>query len=687
MRNSDIHTAAEVERLRRVQEATLRMALVPELDPLMETIVAIVSEYTYGSRVVLLLQDDESPGQLQLGTINVRPNAATDYQRLKRAAIIDTGQGADDGVVGYWLRGEPCAVLSADDDVGGSLVGALVSVAEFERFYSLPLLPGDQLVGVLVIEVAPGVVFESFDCELLDMLAENIAVVLHNTSQHKQAVEQLAASMHEMNMLQQIDRELNDTIHLPTVFDMTLDWALRFTNASAATLALYDANSDTLRTHIEYGYPADYTGKASTAQIAERVAHSGRVEVVTDETVSSDERRFRSQMAVPVLREDRVVAVIALESRKANAFRQEHIDFVTKLANRAGVAIDNARLYDATVREREKLTHILGSIADIVVIVAPDGRILIISRSAISALNLQAGTDYTRQPFTEVIGFQPLAEFYRRAIESNDGMDEEFILPNGRVYYTRATPQPGIGCTIVMQDITPFKEMDRLKSELIATVSHDLKQPLGVMRGYLDLLQMKNEFDQSSMNFVSMIEGAIDNMRQLIDDLLDLARIESGGDLDLKPVLLPLVLRKCIETNKPAADKKSMTVINEVATDLPLIHGEQPRLAQIFNNLIGNAIKYTPTGGTVIVQAESRGPTVRVTVQDNGLGISPEDQAHIFDRFYRVRRPETEKIDGTGLGLAIVKRLVEAHHGRIRVESELGEGTTFHVTLPVYTLM
>jgi signal transduction histidine kinase len=125
-----------------------------------------------------------------------------------------------------------------------------------------------------------------------------------------------------------------------------------------------------------------------------------------------------------------------------------------------------------------------------------------------------------------------------------------------------------------------------------------------------------------------------------------------------------------------------MAVIVDLPDDLAAVRGERARLRQIFDNLISNAIKYTPPEGTVKIFAESRGITLRISVQDNGLGISPEDQAHIFDRFYRVRRPETDSIDGTGLGLAIVKTLVEAHHGKIGLESRLGEGSTFYVTLP-----
>jgi two-component system phosphate regulon sensor histidine kinase PhoR len=125
-----------------------------------------------------------------------------------------------------------------------------------------------------------------------------------------------------------------------------------------------------------------------------------------------------------------------------------------------------------------------------------------------------------------------------------------------------------------------------------------------------------------------------------------------------------------------------MDLITDLPSGLPPVRGEHFRLSQIFNNLIGNAVKYTPPSGEVRIIAEERGSTVHVTIQDNGLGISPEDQAHIFDRFYRVRRPETDSIDGTGLGLAIVKTLVEAHDGEIGLESHLGQGSSFYVTFP-----
>jgi signal transduction histidine kinase len=446
-----------------------------------------------------------------------------------------------------------------------------------------------------------------------------------------------------------------------------------------------------LRLTANYGFELSPSEKEALIKnfsggITHRVARTGRLEVIPDVSQDNDYIRvannIKSQLAVPIMREDRVVAVMTLESKKLNGFTDSHIEFVQKLATRAAVAIDNARLFNETVREREKLSHILSNIADVVIVVGTDNKIVLINQSALAALRLYPDKSYTGQLFTEAIEHSGLLDVYRRAKELNEGLIEELTLFNERTYYTNLTIHEGIGWIIVLQDITPFKEMDKLKSELIATVSHDLKQPLSVMTGYLDLLEMKNVFDEQSANFVSMIDRSIKNMRQLIDDLLDLARIESGVELEFAPVPIKPLLEECVELARPAAQNKHMAVIVDLPDDLAAVRGERARLRQIFDNLISNAIKYTPPEGTVKIFAESRGITLRISVQDNGLGISPEDQAHIFDRFYRVRRPETDSIDGTGLGLAIVKTLVEAHHGKIGLESRLGEGSTFYVTLP-----
>lgn len=673
--------------LRKVHDATIEMALETEFSALIPRMIRLLGDLTAYGRVVVLIMDEDDIS-LKLGGISSPIPEATESNLRDR--FVNTYNMHTDDVLGAWLANQPI-LWSDTTTMPASRVTELLEIIGFSTFYGVPMVAMNRLIGAIVIELEEGAAVSDADQELLDMFARSAAVILQNARLHNRTVEKLASHMNEMSILGQIDQELNETIDLPVVFNLTLDWALRFTNANMANIALYDEDTDNLRTMLNYGYDKaddelEILRENHHRTVTYRVARTGRVEVMPDVTQDPDlawiETGIQSQMAVPVTREDRVIGVITLESRKVNGFTDAHISFVQTLANRASVAIDNARLYDETVREREKLSHILRSIGDVVVVIDREGRVLLMSKSAISVLELKADVDYTGSAFLDVIQFQPVKDIYLQAIRQQEAADQEIQLPNDRVYATTVTPQSGIGFLIVMQDITLFKEMDRLKSELIATVSHDLKQPLGVMRGYLDLLQMTNEFDEKSLNFITMIDRSIMNMRQLIDDLLDLARIESGLTLEFHPVGLRGVLTECIDANEPTARSKNMTIIRHLPDRVPLVSGEAFRLQQIFNNLISNAVKYTPPDGEVIVSIEDRGATVRISVQDNGIGITPEDQARVFERFYRVRRPETDSIDGTGLGLAIVKSLVEAHHGKIRLESELGKGTTFYVTLP-----
>jgi signal transduction histidine kinase len=297
----------------------------------------------------------------------------------------------------------------------------------------------------------------------------------------------------------------------------------------------------------------------------------------------------------------------------------------------------------------------LRNITNIVIVVDSDNRITLMNDTAHLALQLAMGQDFEGQLFPEIITLAKLQDLYREALESGEEVSGEVELPNKHIYHTNISRHAGVGYIIVMQDITYFKETDRLKTELVATVSHDLKQPLSVMRGYLDLLRMVNQFDDRSLGYVNSLEYAFGNMRQLIDDLLDIANIEAGLKLEMDEINMGDVLSRCMKNNEQNASAEAITLSLRLPAVMPKVTGDPARLEQIFNNLINNAIKYTQPEGWVKIHTEVRQTILRVIVQDNGMGIGPEDQSQIFERFYRVRRPETDSIDGTGLGLAIVK--------------------------------
>jgi signal transduction histidine kinase len=683
LRQANSELKSQVEQLLTMNRIAFALGTTQDFDTSLKQLAAQIAQYTGGDQIVVLVADEQDANLIFGGASS---HASDKQPRLESIRI--PLEDATEPIVVSWKAGQPYLAEPI-----GPTPSSIVEVLEVSSFYTVPLIVENSLIGVLIVDNPnTGAPPSEITRRTLVGLADSAAIALQNARLHHKTVQELADNMREMYILRQIDKELNENIDLNRVFEMTLDWALRFTHAQYASLALYHESTDELRFIVDYGYdiPPEQIAdirKQNGAGIVQRVARSGYSEVVPDVSMDKDYVRIagntRSQLCMPVMREDGVIAVISLESRKLNGFTEAHLDFVAKLANRAGVAIDNARLLDEAVREREKLSHILSNTADVVIVVGTDGRLMLINEAALAALRLYPNERYEGRQMADIFTDSPLLDVYEHARQQDENRVREVVLPSGRIFHTSIKSHDGIGWIIVMHDITPFKEMDRLKTELIQTVSHDLKQPLGVMNGYIELLMMQQAVAQQGMNGVNMIRRAIQNMRQLIDDLLDMAKIESGIKLNIQPLSMSEIVAECVETIQPNADNKSMTIQNEVSDDLPLVLGDHNRLVQIFTNLIGNGVKYTPPSGTVHIYAEVRGNNLRVSVQDNGMGISPEDQVHVFDRFYRVRRPETDGIEGTGLGLAIVKSLVEGHNGEIGLESRLGEGSTFYVTLPL----
>jgi signal transduction histidine kinase len=680
----------QIAELNAINRITLRLGTSLDFDVFLKELISAIIDFVQCERVLILISDEQN-ALLEYGLCNFQMNTHEKQFRLENIRL-HIYEPDEHSIVQSWLHGETVLVQNNDRQNHPSFV-TLIDSVESTDFLSKPLIYGNQLIGVVIIDnQVSGQPIRQEQKTALDILTQNAALPFQNARLHHKTVQELADNMREMYIMRQIDKELNDTIDLNHVFEMTLDWALRFTNAQASSLALFDQDQGELTFLFEYGYdmPSEQMAlvrKENGSGITERVARSGYAEVVPDVSMDPGFVRFKntthSQMAVPVMREDRVIAVITLDSKKLNGFTDAHLDFVQKLATRAGVAIDNARLYEEAIREREKLSQILNNTADIVIVIGPDDRIILINQSALGALQLYANEDYTKRLVVEVFEDNPLLRSFQQAKLLGDNYTTEIVMPSGRVFHANMHSFEGIGWIVVLHDITPFKEMDRLKSELIATVSHDLKQPLSVMNGYIELMLMQQVVTAQGMNAIHMIRRAMQNMRQLIDDLLDLAKIESGITLDLEPVQISQTIYECLDQIRPFAQNKSIDLINQVSADLPNVLADHARLHQILSNLISNAIKYTAPNGWAKIMAEQRNNSIRISIQDNGMGISPEDQIHVFERFYRVRRPETDSIEGTGLGLAIVRSLVELHNGQIGVESKLGEGSTFFVILPV----
>jgi two-component system NtrC family sensor kinase len=239
-----------------------------------------------------------------------------------------------------------------------------------------------------------------------------------------------------------------------------------------------------------------------------------------------------------------------------------------------------------------------------------------------------------------------------------------------------------VGQAVVMQDITHFKELDRIKSDFVSVVSHDLRSPLTAILGYVELLHRVGPINEVQTEFISRVRNNVNQITALIGDLLDLGRIEAGFDREMEVYHLTSLIRDVAEGLRPAGAEKGQRLELRLAPHLPPSWGNTLRLHQAVSNLVGNAIKYTPEGGSVTVEAQQKADQLTLRVSDTGIGIALADQPYIFDKFYRAEAVANSH-QGTGLGLAIVKSVIERHKGRIWVESEPGKGSVFTVVLPL----
>lgn len=283
-----------------------------------------------------------------------------------------------------------------------------------------------------------------------------------------------------------------------------------------------------------------------------------------------------------------------------------------------------------------------------------------------------------------------------RQILGGDFPEEESISQEIRVgaKVLRAISAPALspngavaGTVTVLEDITAFKQLDEMKSAFVNMVAHELRSPLVAIRQLNSVLLegLTGPLEEKQQDFVKRGMNKIDSLLELINDLLDVAKIEAGKFVQHQvPTDLGPIIEETVALMEPRAREQGITLTCS-CQNLKPVQADPKNMEEVFNNLVSNAINYSPEGGRVTITARGLGEYMEVKVEDTGVGIPPEELPKIFDKFYRVKHPKTRKVIGTGLGLAIVKGVIEAHHGTIDVESSPDKGTTFKILLPVIT--
>jgi two-component system, OmpR family, phosphate regulon sensor histidine kinase PhoR len=365
----------------------------------------------------------------------------------------------------------------------------------------------------------------------------------------------------------------------------------------------------------------------------------------------------------------------------------------------------SASRLDLTIRalgsERDRSGAILRSMVEGVGVIDSQERLVFWNRAFAEIMNLDPLVADGR-PVIEVIRNTKVLRLIRRALGGEEFLQDDITtgIVQPRMFFMTAAPVSATvdsgtavvstkptGAVVVLHDVTELRRLERVRQDFVANVSHEFKTPLTAIQGFAEtLLGGALEDDKNNRRFLEIIRDHAAQLARVTNDLLKLARIEAGKlEVQFGPVNLGEVVEICADTTQLRAGRKGIEFAAEVPPDLPPVRGDARLLREVLQNLLDNAVQYTPSGGRVNVEAQAGAKDVTVTVADTGIGIPSTDQERIFERFYRVDAARSREEGGTGLGLSIARHIVETLGGRLWVDSEVGRGSRFSFTVPKST--
>ena len=392
-----------------------------------------------------------------------------------------------------------------------------------------------------------------------------------------------------------------------------------------------------------------------------------------------------SLIALALRHENRYYGALWAAYNKPRAFSDADLRFISTLASQASLAVANIRLFLTVELSRRQLEAILNSTPDPVLVTDASNRLILANPAAghVFGVTIRRGE---RPDFEKTIQVQGLRDLLQAT--STERHSAEIGMPDGKTFLAMASPMIVEGKTVgrvcILRDITQLKEIDTLKSDFVSTVSHDLRSPLTLMRGYATMLEMAGDLNEQQKNYARMIVQGVDNMAKLVNNLLDLGRIEFGVGLQVDSIPVLDILERVTGSLQMQAKQKGISLGVEIPKDLPhTVEADQALLHQALYNLVENALKYTPQDGEVTIRLQTDPSGLTFAVQDSGIGIPEKDLQRLFEKFFRGTNREALSQRGTGLGLAIVRSIAERHGGKVWVESELGKGSTFYLQIPL----
>ncbi len=507
--------------------------------------------------------------------------------------------------------------------------------------------------------------------------------------------------LRQREYLLRISRAITAQLNLVSVLSLVISYAVEMTAGTSGLIALYEEDSDELRIRASAGLERGNWPAFARLLSLPLSEIPGRGEQLLREIAADIGITLRQMIALPLVLRDTPVGVIYVFRAALNvAFSADDRQVLQDFADQAAIAVSNARLYQSVLREKQRLDAMIEQSADGVMIIDSRWRITTFNKT-MEQLTGWSREEAIGRPCAEVLGIRNLqgvnicladCPLQRLPYAPNPVVEGRITTRDGRELYvqSRYAPQRGpqgqfLGAIANVRDITAQKQEEELQNTFISVISHELKTPVSIIKGYAGTLRREDvEFSvEQYREGLAVIEEEADRLARQIQDLLDVSRLTASGlRLDMSDFPIGTLAADVVRSFAATAGEQFQFELR-FAEDMPPVHADHERVRQVLVNLVSNAVKYSPDGGTIRIGGWAEGDYAVCYVADQGTGIPPEEQEAIFRRFYRVDNRLARETQGSGLGLFLTRAIVEAHGGRIWVESKLGQGSRFMFTLPL----
>jgi PAS domain S-box-containing protein len=697
---TDQALARRVVELSALEEIGREFTATLDANRIAESIVERAMQVTNAQVAGLTLLNQSSTSGLFVAQRGYAPDIARD--------LVQKPWPATKGIIGRVLRTGQTVNL-ADAQLDPEYV---VTDPNIRSHMAVPITREGHALGVLTLSSYQPAAFDKAAVSFAQQIANQAAIALENARLFAERMQRID----ELARLNQASLALTGSLDLRQVLDHMVTAARDLTGADMVALHLYDSMTDSFASGATAGFPlsGDSISGIRPQGMTRRALQERRPIIVRDTQAEPDTNArlvsagIRSLILVPIISRDQVLGVLNTYSLQPFKFSEADMQVISALGNQAAAAIENARLFSAVAQASDKMRAILDSSSEGILMFDLTGRVVMINPALETLLGFERTlvegrqlTEMLDRPGLDIatqLGYSPAA-----ILAALDQLRRSQHLADTRDVYQIARPVPRfveragipvrdsagkmVGWMIVLRDVTQERELQQMRNDLTSMIVHDLRSPLSaIYSGLLILREMTPTYNSDAMvqDTFGAAEHSCLRLINLVNSLLDISKLEAGRmKLDQQPTDLHKLFTATLTGLHPLAQEQGIALVSHVPQGWRVLVDED-KISRVLTNLVDNALKFSPPNGQVTVAAEAPGEAgfIRCSVRDEGPGIPPDHHEQIFDRFAQ-GPSQSGKRRGTGLGLAFCKLMVEVHGGRIWVESQGEQGSTFYFTLPL----